>query len=350
MKRQNIDETTKSLKLGNITRKSVALSQPELVKTDYLTSDKAIPFVVQPTVDSVNLVEWSKSNRELIEKLLLQHRAILFRGFDVNSLTNFESFVRATSNGEALEYRDRSTPRTSEGNRIYTSTVHPAEQCINLHNEGTYWIEWALKIYFCCIKTSEQGGETPIADMRKVYEHITPKIREKFMEKKMMLVRNYNDGFGLTWQDVFQTNNKSEVEKYCRENLIELEWKNGNRLRTQQIRPAIRKHPKTGEPLWFNHAAFFHYTSLEPTIRSALLSEFKEDGLPYNTYYGDGTPIEPTVIEQIHYAYAQEKVVFPWQEGNILMLDNMSVAHGREPYSGERKILVAMTEPFSSCD
>jgi alpha-ketoglutarate-dependent taurine dioxygenase len=350
MTRPNIDGKNQLSTLKNIKRKPLILSESELIKTGCLTSDKAIPFVVQPSVDGVNLVEWTKSNREWIEMLLLQHRAILFRGFDVNLVTDFEAFVRSTSDGEPLEYRDRSTPRTIEGNRIYTSTVHPAEQSINLHNEGTYWVKWALKIYFCCVKASEQGGATPIADVRKVYEHIAPEIREQFMEKKMMLVRNYNDGFGLTWQDVFQTNNKAEVEKYCCQNSIQLEWKDNNRLRTWQIRPAIRKHPKTGELVWFNHAAFFHYTSLESTVRSFLLSEFKKDRLPYNTYYGDGTPIESTVIEHINQAYEQEKVVFPWQEGDILMLDNMSVAHGREPYVGERKILVAMTEPFSSCD
>jgi alpha-ketoglutarate-dependent taurine dioxygenase len=350
MKSPNVNEFPQQITLGNIRRKSVSLSSLELIKTDYLSSDKAIPLVVRPKVEGLNLIEWAQSNRVWIEKLLLQHRAILFRGFDVRSAANFESFVRATSDGELLEYRDRSTPRTTEGQRIYTSTVHPPEQSIHLHNEGTYWKEWALKIYFFCLKASPEGGETPIADVRRVYEHIDPKIRDRFQEKKMMLVRNYNDGFGLTWQEVFQTNNKEEVEKYCREHSIEFAWKEGDRLRTQQIRPAIRHHPETGESVWFNHVTFFHYTSLEPTVRSVLLSEFKEDGLPYNTYYGDGMPIETATIECIYQAYEREKVMFSWQEGDLLMLDNMSVAHGREPYAGERKILVAMTERFSSCD
>ena len=163
----------------------------------------------------------------------------------------------------------------------------------------------------------------------------------------MMLARNYNDGFGLPWQEVYQTDDKNEVENYCRENFIEFEWKDGGRLRTRQIRPAVRKHPNTGELVWFNHAAFFHHTTLEENMREALLTEFGEDGLPYNTYYGDGTSIEASVIDQIRKAYEEEKVMFLWQEGDILMLDNMSIAHARQPYVGDRLIATAMTDAYS---
>jgi alpha-ketoglutarate-dependent taurine dioxygenase len=74
------------------------------------------------------------------------------------------------------------------------------------------------------------------------------------------------------------------------------------------------------------------------------------EGLPYNTYYGDGTPIEPEVVEQIQAAYRAEMVVFPWEPGDVLLLDNLTVAHGRRPYTGERQVVVAMAEPQSGLD
>lgn len=305
---------------------------------------KPIPFVIEPATDGIDLSEWANTNRQYLDELLTKHRALLFRNFAVKSVADFERFVAASSHGKLLEYRDRTTPRTTKGNRIYTSTVHPADQKINLHNEGTYWLQWALQLYFCCLKPAERGGATPIADVRKVYEHIHADVRQRFIDKKMMLVRNYNDGFGLPWQEVYQTDDKNEVERYCRENSIEFRWTASERLQTRQVRPAVRKHPKTGEPVWFNHAAFFHYTSLEPMMRDALLAEFGEEGLPYNTYYGDGTPIEPEVAEHIHHAYEREKVIFDWQQGDIMLLDNMSIAHGRESYVGEREVIVCMTD------
>jgi len=311
------------------------------------TPGAAIPVVIKPTQTAVDLVSWANNNREFIESQLLEHRALLFRGFHVGTAAYFHAFVQATSEGGLLQYKDRSTPRYEVGNGIYVSTIYPPDQTIHPHNEGTYWKTWPRKIYFCCLKAPAKGGETPIANVRKVYEKIDPAIRETFREKKVMYVRNYNLGIGLTWQDAFQTKDPREVEKYASENSIQVEWTSNGQLRTRQVRPAIRKHPVTGEDLWFNHAAFFHVSSLDPEVREVLVSSYKEEGLPYNTYFGDGTPIPTDVIAHIRDLYAGEKILFPWQEQDVMLLDNMSVAHAREPYTGERNVVVAMTEPLS---
>lgn len=85
-------------------------------------------------------------------------------------------------------------------------------------------------------------------------------------------------------------------------------------------------------------------------MRDVFLATIKEEDLPTNTYYGDGSPIEPETLDELRRIYEEETVAFPWQEGDILMLDNMRAAHGRAPYVGPRKILVGMTEPFSRTD
>ncbi|MEN8444813.1 MAG: TauD/TfdA family dioxygenase, partial [Cyanobacteria bacterium J06555_13] len=208
------------------------------------------------------------------------------------------------------------------------------------HHELTYAVNYPLKIYFCCTKAASEGGETPIANGRNIYQKIDRDILQAFKEKKWMLVRNYNDGFGLPWQEVFQTEDKAAVETFCEQNAIEFFWKAGDRLQTRQIREAVHYHHQTGEPIWFNHAAFFHYTNLNADLHA----EFKEDSLPYNTYYGDGSAIAPETVLHINQIYQQEKILFPWQEGDVLMLDNMAVAHGRQPYKGDREILTAMSE------
>ncbi len=345
MKEQNPQRRTSRFpKLKNAKRRTVSLSSAKLVETGLISSRKTIPLVIQPLIDGLDLTQWAKNNRGLVETLLLQHRALLFRGFKLKTAEKLKQFVKVTSDGELLKYVDRTSPRTTVREQIYTSTIYSAEYPILLHNELSYAIKYPLKIYFCCIKVAESGGETPIADGRKVYQRIDEEVLHQFREKKWMLVRNYNDGFGLLWQEVFQTNDKAKVEAYCRENSIEFSWKEGSRLQTRQIRQAVHHHPQTGEPIWFNHAAFFHYTNLNAN----LLSEFNEHELPYNTYYGDGSAIDPAVIEHINQAYQQEKVIFPWHEGDILMLDNISIAHGRQPYKGERQVLVAMSEPLKS--
>jgi alpha-ketoglutarate-dependent taurine dioxygenase len=335
---------------GSMKRKALTMSAKELVQIGEINSGASIPVIARPALEGVKLSDWASNNREIVDTLLLKHRAILFSGFHLDSTAKFDGVIKATSNGQLLEYRDRSSPRHEVADKVYTSTDYPADQKIVLHNEGTYWLTWPRKIYFCCLTAPERGGETPIADVRRVYQRIDPRVRDTFIKKRILYVRNYNDGLGLSWQEVFQTTDKAEVEAHCLRNSIVCEWKSGGRLRTRQVREAVAQHPETGEMVWFNHAAFFHVSTLEPTVQALIRESFNEEDLPHNTYYGDGSPIEPAVLEELRGAYLQEKVKFQWQEGDVLLLDNMSVAHGRESFVGGRKVVVAMAEPYSRGD
>jgi alpha-ketoglutarate-dependent taurine dioxygenase len=350
MKKPEFQQNLKRKKLPTGRRKAVSLSSKGLIEAELLQPEKTLTLVVQPTIKEMNLVDWAMSNREFIETHLLKHGAILFRNFNVNTVAEFEQFIMVTSDGELLQYTYRSTPRSQVSGRIYTTTEYPANQSIPLHNENAYQCTWPLKIFFFCVTPAQQGGETPIADSRKVFERIDPKIRSLFMEKKVMYVRNYSYGLDLPWQNVFQTEDKSEVEAYCHNNFIEFEWKDSNCLRTKQNCQAVAKHPKTGEMVWFNQAHLFHVSSLELAIRKCLLAEFKEEELSRNAYYGDGSPIKPSVLDEIRKAYLQETISLTWQKGDILLLDNMLTAHGRAPFVGPRKVLVGMSEPFSCKD
>jgi alpha-ketoglutarate-dependent taurine dioxygenase len=336
-------------KLGIGRRKSVTVSQEALVTSGPLFLDKTLPLLVQPTVDDLNLISWASNNREFIDSNLLKHGGILFRNFNVSSPTEFEEFISAVSGG-SLEYRERSSPRSQVKGNIYTSTDYPPEYSIFLHNENSYQHTWPAKIFFFCAIAAQTSGETPIADVRNVYQRIAPEIREHFIEKGWMYIRNFGEHIGLPWQTVFQTSDRAAVEEYCRNNGIEVEWKGENGLRTRTVRRAVVKHPRTGEMLWFNHATFFHVSTLPPAIRDALMVGKDEQDLPNNTFYGDGAPIEPEVLDALRDAYHQETVAFRWQEGDVLMLDNMLVAHGRAPFTGPRKILVGMADPINSED
>jgi alpha-ketoglutarate-dependent taurine dioxygenase len=319
----------------------------DLVQITPLIAENSLPLLIQATVEGVNLVAWAANNQELIKKSLLQYGGILFRNFQLTEVAEFQQFIRVVA-GELLEYSDRSSPRSAIQGKIYTSTDHPANQKILLHSENSYAANWPLKIFFYCVTPAQQGGETPIADIRKIYQKISPAVLEKFAQKQVMYVRNFGDGFGLPWQNVFQTNQPEKVAEFCYQNRIKFAWKAENKLKTYSLRAAIAKHPITGETVWFNHALFFHISSLETTIRESLLAEFGEENLPHNTYYGDGSPIEPEVLDEIRAAYQQETVIFPWLTGDILMLDNMLTAHGRQPFLGNRKVVVGMAEPYST--
>ena len=324
----------------------VNIAAKELVTMAPLAGASSLPLVISPAVEGVDLFAWAEMRREQIRTLLLRHGALLFRGFPVTSPAEFDRFI-ATVSGESLQYMERSSPRSAVSGNIYTSTEYPAEHSIEMHCENSYQKTWPLKIFFYCLIQPESGGETPIADTRRVLARLSPAIQEKFESKGVLYVRNFGSGLGLPWQTVFQTSEKAPVEEYCSNAGITCEWYGEDCLRTRHLRKAIRNHPESGERVWFNHSLFFHVSSLGTEAKNVLLASMGENELPNNTYYGDGSSIEPEVLDQIRAAFRAETVAFPWKYGDILMLDNMLAAHGRAPYAGARKILVGMTEPVT---
>lgn len=330
-------------------RRAVAPSGADLVRTQPLFSDGGLPLLVEPRVEGVDLLAWAGRERERLSALLRDHGGLLLRGFDLLGAEPFERLVSAVS-GEPLEYRERSSPRSEVSGRVYTSTEYPAHQEIFLHNENSYQHQWPMKLFFHCVIAPKVGGETPIADCRRVLSAIDPAVVERFAATGVMYVRNFSERLGLRWQDVFQTEDREEVEAYCRGAGIETEWRPDGVLRTRSRRAAVTVHPETGERLWFNHATFFHVSTLPEEVREGLLAQLAPADLPSHSFYGDGSPIEPEVMEELRAAYRRATVRFPWRVGDVLLLDNMLSAHGRAPFTGERRILVGMAEPMRAKD
>ena len=326
--------------LRNTRRRSVDLAQLHTVKTKELVPDKKLPLVVTPDLEDIDLVEWAGKNGEFIETKLLEHGAILFRGFNVNSVIEFESFAKAVCPDLFGDYGD--LPREEMGGHVYGSTPYPAEERILFHNESSHMHRWPMLIWFYCVKAAETGGESPIVDCREIYQALEPDIREQFERKGLMYVRNFTDGLDVSWQRFFQTDDRGRVEDYCRSAYIDFEWKHDNGLRIRQLCPAVVRHPQTGEVVFFNQIQLHHISCLPPSVRDSLSSLTGEEDFPRNVYYGDASPIEESVVQHLRDLYDRLAISFKWQERDVLMLNNMLVAHGRNPFSGQRKIVVAL--------
>ncbi len=324
----------------------------DFVRTGPLPTGGTLPLVLSPrdaTGTLADFTQWLTERRAFIERSVLAHGALLFRGFPVRSVADFGAVTRAASD-RLIDYSERSSPRSQVADKVYTSTDYPASRRIFPHNEHSYSLTYPLRLFFGCLEPAASGGETPLVDIRKVTSRLGPKIRERFRERGWMWIRHFGDGMGLPWQTTFQTDDKAAVDAYCRHARIDAEWLAGDRLRTRQVRPVFATHPRTGETLWFNHLTFFHISTLDQELRDVLLADLAEDELPNNTYWGDGGRIEPEVMEELRAAYELEMITFPWQRGDVLLLDNMLTAHARAPYAGPRRVLVAMAEPITRSD
>ncbi|HSS21521.1 MAG TPA: TauD/TfdA family dioxygenase [Pyrinomonadaceae bacterium] len=319
----------------NLARREITLS--------YLRPGSPLPLVVRPAAENVDLVAWAAANTEFIEEYLLRNGAILFREFELTNVARFERLIETVC-GPLLDYSYRSMPRHVVSGRIYSSTEYPAHQTIPLHNENSYTRNWPMKLSFFAVQVAEQGGETPIADCRKVYEKLPAEILKCFVRKGLMYVRNYGTGLDIPWQEAFQTNNKAMVEEYCRKAGMDYEWVGLDQFRTRQTAHVVETHPRTGETVWFNQAHLFHVSRLPLEVREWLLKAYGEQNLPRNVYFADGSTIDPAMLDEINETYTNASVVFPWNEGDLLMLDNMLTAHGRKPFVGKRKVVVGIAE------
>ena len=322
-------------KLKHARRKPIGLTQ--------LVAEKPLARNVigfRPEVEGLSLLEWLAPNRASLIDKLQTTGALLFRDFSPLTIGGFEDSLKLIA-GELVDYSYRSTPRMRVSGRIYTSTAYPAHQTIPLHNEMSYSRQWPMVIGFLCIEPSREGGDTPLADSRRVFAQIDPAIREEFSRKQVMYVRNYDDELDLSWREVFQTNSRAEVERYCARAGMTVQWRGENGLRTSQVCQAVAKHPVTGDMVWFNQAHLFHVSSLGGDVRASLQSEAAGNE-PRNAFYGDGTEIDEAALSHIRAVYESETFTFSWQRGDVLILDNILTAHGRKPYRGSRQIVVGM--------
>ncbi|MDH6136269.1 alpha-ketoglutarate-dependent taurine dioxygenase [Kitasatospora sp. MAA4] len=247
-------------------------------------------------------------------------------------------------------YREKATPRSDFGNGVSSSTDLPPAQSIHMHNENSYTLTFPGLLLFACLIAPPVGGATPTADVRKVLDALPPRLVERMKSSGWTLTRNYSEYVSLDWRTAFATDDPAKVAEYCAENHIAMEWREDGSLRTSQLRPGTITHPVTGDEVWFNHMAFWNEWSLEPDIREAMTELFGSDGLPFNTGMGDGEPLTREDVETINAAYAAATVRETWQQGDVMLVDNILATHGRDPFSGDRKIAVVMGEPVDVLD
>ncbi|MFE4591193.1 TauD/TfdA family dioxygenase [Streptomyces laurentii] len=275
-----------------------------------------------------------------VARLLAEERAVYFRGFGITA----DSYDGAADLllANRLAYVHGNSPRTKVGRNLYTSTEYPAEFEISMHNEMSYAHAWPSRILFFCDVAAATGGATPLVDGRLWLESIDPEIRAAFAAG-VRYTQNLHDGmgFGKSWQATFETEDRAEVEAFLDGAEAEWSWQPDGTLRVTQVRRATLEHPVTGTEVWFNQADQWHIAGLGDDA-AALAEIIPEDELPQNAFFADGSPIPAEYITHVQEIGMKTAVDVAWEVGDLLLVDNVAVAHGRRAFTGQRRILVAM--------
>jgi alpha-ketoglutarate-dependent taurine dioxygenase len=327
-------------------RRAVSLSDDDLVRAGRLPGHQdqaadAPPLVLTPAGGRVDLPKWAEAHRDELTAHLHRHGAVLFRGFGVDTAAQFAAAAEAAAAELYGDYGD--LPRDEAGENIFSSTPYPADLPIHFHNESAHMAQWPTRIFFNCVTAARAGGETPILDCRRLYRELDQDLVARFEAQGLVYVRNFAEGIDVPWQDFFGTSDRADVEARCAESGAVCEWLDNGNVRIKQPTAAVRTHPVTGDKVFFNQILLHHPAAVPESTRSALFELFAPEDLPRNVTFGDGSLIPDDVVEYLLAEYDKRAVRFPWQEGDMIMLDNMLVCHGRAPFEGPRKIIVAMS-------
>lgn len=293
-----------------------------------------------------SLAQLTAKCMEYVEENLTHHPAILFRNLPAQTEEDFSIIAREIP-GKALTYEGGASlrQRIDENIGTYTANNDPDEISIDPHNEMSYNNVYPSKVFFFCVKEPADGcgGETPLVKNSDLLSSLDPGIVKRFEEKQLRYVRYLpakSNAEYMNWQHVYDTDNREVVETLAKEQGRNFTWDPSGDLYLWQNRPAFIHHPVTRKKTWFNQATTHHgsYYRLLPGG-----DKIQENKYPSHTFYGDGSDIEPAVIQHLLATGWSCAVGFKWRKGDLLVLDNLAVQHGRLGFEGDRKLLVYMT-------
>lgn len=334
-----------------------------------------LPHTITPTGgDSPDhLLGRIGDERERFQSDLMREGAILFRDFALRTPEHFEQVALALRSDLQNNYQGTS-PRNSRTTYVHSASELPGHYPIMQHCEMSFLPTAPRYLFFFCHVQPSGGGQTPVCDFRKVYQQLDMGIRDEFERKGVRYVRNYSgpgsrkgrDMFQLKpWDELFKTTDRAEIERQCAETGLRPTWLPDDRLRLENDRPAMQRHPDTGETVWFNHLQVFHrdaaaieyghilshrkdlmslkyYTMLQlATLYKRLFKDPMTEAM--HVLFGDGSPVPTAYVRHVEAVIWKNLKPFDWKQGDVLMIDNFSTSHGRLPYTGPRDILVAWT-------
>ncbi|MEU6866606.1 TauD/TfdA family dioxygenase [Streptomyces sp. NPDC046876] len=299
--------------------------------------------------DTADAATWLQEQRHALRATVLDHGAVLVRGLGIKDPADVGRALRQLGAAPVTE-TEAFAARQTHGEGVYSSAAWPPNQPMCMHHELSYTTEFPSLLLFGCLTPPTTGGATTVADAAAVLDALPAEVTEPFLREGWLLTRTYGNDIGASLTEAFGTDDRGAIEQHCRTHAIAYEWLPDGTLRTRQRRSAVLRHPETGRRCWFNQIAFLNEWTLDPDIRDFLIDAYGAEGLPFNTHYGNGAPLDRDTVQLINEVYEAHTVRRPWEAGDLMLVDNLRTAHAREAFQGPRQVVVAMADPRRAAD
>lgn len=325
--------------------------------------DQPIPLVWQITrgndAEIGEVLGWLREHNPMLIADRDRYGAVLLRGFAaLDSPERFADLLDVVAR-ELMDYVGGSAPREVVYKRVTTASGLPGTYSLALHQEMAYQASRPDALALFCHTPPDEEGETPVADARTVTSRIDPAVRDRF-ERSGVGVRRYlpspaqggPNRVPRPWSHVFGTSDHADVERIAKEKEWKVQWgADDSMLLWQQLLPAFKTHPRTGERVWANQV---HYHMPECMLRWALRDGRTEEADRFrkqmvespdtldHCFHDDQTRVSGDHAEHIWDVLVQSEIPVHWHRGDVMLLDNVLAMHGRRRFRGQRRILVGM--------
>ena len=285
-------------------------------------------------------------SKTVVSDLINPHGFVLFRGYDVGSANEFHDFIECFGLPNFTYAESFSNAvRRNRTPRVFTANEAPPEVEIFLHHEMAQTLMFPGQLFFFCEQAPTAGGATPIGRSDLALATLE-KARPDFVQKLRSLGVRYRNampasadlasGQGRSWRDTLNVSNEGEAERRLTELGYNFRWLDDGDLSVQT--PALLAVDEfgRGKDVFFNQivAAAAGWTNPDSDEEPRLC-------------YGDYSRIDTGDLDAAIAACYQHTVDLEWQTGDIALLDNLKVMHGRKPFSGNRSILASLCTPIS---
>jgi hypothetical protein len=291
-------------------------------------------------LDAGGAADWVRTRRDELTEALARDGALLFRGFPLRTAEDFDGFIQGFGYPN-FRYADSlsNAVRLERTERVFTANESPPDATIRLHHELAQTPVSPSKLFFFCETPAKQGGETPVCRSDRLYEALrrerpdfTAECEKHGLRYRLVMppADDAASGQGRSWRSTFGARDRAAAEARLRRLGYAWEWLLDDCLRaTTPVLPAVRE-VGPGRKSFFNQL-----------IATLAWSDPRNDPSRSVTL-GDGRPLDSAAVVRAGELAEALSVDLAWQRGDVALVDNYLVMHGRRSFRGERVVLASL--------